>query len=79
MRAYDDILIFQSLVLAGNHGDDVMSDALLVLPVGEVVIVASFLLAFDYRLEVSFLPLTIGLSFMLRSWLTMNSDASVSP
>ena len=51
MRTYDDILVFHPLVLAGNHGDDIVSGALLVLPVGEVVIVASFLLALDYRHE----------------------------
>ena len=51
MRTYDDILIFQPLVLSGNHGDDVMSGAFFVLPVSKVVIVASYLLAFDYRLE----------------------------
>ena len=51
MRAYDDILIFQPLVLSGNHGDDVMSGALFVLPVSKVVIITSYLLAFDNGLE----------------------------
>ena len=51
MRTNNDVFMPQPLVLSRNHGDDVMSGALLVLPVGEIVIETRLFLAFDNRLE----------------------------